>query len=392
MRQLTDEEQAKLKSLTAYSVPLTLIEPTRTGLEKSIMDATSPVRQYLFEQGLHNFQDQGQGQQHKVQVDALFIREESTKASVSSLYRPSTKQGDPRIWFSGLSNYAAANDILALIAFDGRLHVANLTQLRVEELLDSPSGNPLRELATTIRDREGAVASELLGLLRKIAALGPVKAELAADTAVGRTLETLLGIAINSSRQPDYKGIELKAFRRSKGNRKNLFAQVPDWGLSKFKSSAEILEAFGYRRGDDFKLYCTVSTLVPNSQGLSLQIEGDKRLLLERSQQAAIGDFATWTLSKLHERLLEKHNETFWIAAESSRKDGVEYLHYTKVEHTRKPIVSQFDLLLEQGIITLDHLIKRTLTGKTVEKGPLFKIRPNNVGLLFPPSRVYDLT
>ena len=90
--------------------------------------------------------------------------------------------------------------------------------------------------------------------------------------------------------------------------------------------------------------------------------------------------------------MLEKHNETFWIAAESSREDGVEYLHYTKVEHTRKPIVSQFDLLLEQGIITMDHLIKRTLAGKTVEKGPLFKIKPNNVGLLFPPSRVYDLT
>ncbi|MBK7945209.1 MAG: hypothetical protein IPJ85_07865 [Flavobacteriales bacterium] len=112
----------------------------------------------------------------------------------------------------------------------------------------------------------------------------------------------------------------------------------------------------------------------------------------KRSGDRAIRDFASWTLSKLHERLLEKHNETFWIAAESSREDGVEYLHYTKVEHTRKPIVSQFDLLLEQGIITLDHLIKRTLTGKTVEKGPLFKIKPNNVGLLFPPSRVYDLT
>lgn len=36
---------------------------------------------------------------------------------------------------------------------------------------------------------------------------------LQADTAIGRTLETLLGININSSKQPDYKGIELKAFR-----------------------------------------------------------------------------------------------------------------------------------------------------------------------------------
>ncbi len=60
-------------------------------------------------------------------------------------------------------------------------------------------------------------------------------------------------------------------------------------------------------------------------------------------------------------------------------------------EHTRKPILSQFDLLVEQGIITMDHLIKRNSKGKTVEKGPLFKIKPQCVGLLFPPSKTYDL-
>jgi len=59
------------------------------------------------------------------------------------------------------------------------------------------------------------------------------------------------------------------------------------------------------------------------------------------------------------------------------------------VEHTKKPIVSQFDILIEQGIITLDHLIKRKSTGSVVEKGPLFKIKPNALGLLFPPSQLF---
>jgi hypothetical protein len=89
-------------------------------------------------------------------------------------------------------------------------------------------------------------------------------------------------------------------------------------------------------------------------------------------------------------RLLEKHNETFWIAADSLIIDGKEHFQYKKVEHTKKPIVSQFDILLEQGIITLDHLIKRK-AGKVEEKGPLFKIKPNSVGLLFPPSKLYSL-
>ncbi len=214
---------------------------------------------------------------------------------------------------------------------------------------------------------------------------------LAADTAIGRTLETLLGIDINSSKKPDYKGIELKSYRDKRGNRKNLFAQVPDWNLSKFKNSAEILDAFGYDRGEDFKLYCTVSSLVRNSQGLKLKMDTDINQLIENSNKSNIGDFVVWGLETLHNRLLEKHNETFWIAADSISINGLEHFQYKKVEHTKKPIVSQFDILIEQGIITLDHLIKRKSAGSVVEKGPLFKIKPNALGLLFPPSQLYSL-
>lgn len=69
----------------------------------------------------------------------------------------------------------------------------------------------------------------------------------------------------------------------------------------------------------------------------------------------------------------------------------MEYFQYSEVEHTKKPIVSQFDLLIEQGVITLDHLIKRNFKGKVVEKGPIFKIKPNGLDLLFPPSEKYLL-
>ncbi len=68
-----------------------------------------------------------------------------------------------------------------------------------------------------------------------------------------------------------------------------------------------------------------------------------------------------------------------------------EHFQYTKVEHTKQPIISQFDILLEQGVITLDHLIKRNSKQKVVEKGPLFKIKPNGLDMLFPPCKHYDL-
>jgi len=391
MRQLTTLEINSIKILTENSVELTLIEPTETGLVKSIMDATGSVRSFLKSKNIHDFETQKQGQENKVLVNSVLLGTDGTVNSVASLYRPNTKKGDPRIWFKALGAYAKANDILGIIEFENVLYVLNITQLDLEILLNAKSKNPVQELINAVRQITNVIADELLELLSKIAAQGLVPAMLNADTAIGRTLETLLGININSSKKPDYKGIELKSYRDKRGNRKNLFAQVPDWNLSKFKSSVEILNNFGYNRGEDFKLYCTVSSLVRNSQGLMLKMDGKVNQLLENSDKNNIGDFIVWGLETLHKRLLEKHNETFWIAADSKTIDGKEYFQYKKVEHTKKPIVSQFDILLEQGIITLDHLIKRKSTGSVVEKGPIFKIKPKALDLLFPPSQSYSL-
>jgi len=391
MRLLTFSEIRNLKILTENSVEFTLIEPTKTGLEKSIMDATAPIRIYLKEKGIHDYSQQGQGQGCKFIIRSTLIGNAGTITSSASLYRPETKKGDPRIWFKRFNEYSNANDIVAIIAFNKELFLLNITQLDVEKLISENISNPLKELVSEIRFSSNLIADELLSLLRKIASMGPIKALLDADTAIGRTLETMLGININSSKKPDYKGIELKSYRNKKGNRKNLFAQVCDWQQSKFKSSAEILDAFGYLRGNELKLYCTVSTTVRNSQGLKFYIDDIKNNLVENSEDRQIGDFIVWTLDTLHARLLEKHNETFWIAADSISIDGVEHFQYKSVEHTRKPILSQFDILLEQGIITMDHLIKRKPNGSVSEKGPLFKIKPDAISLLFPPSKNYSL-
>lgn len=391
MRKLTNEEQNKIKLLTKNKVSLTLIEPTETGLKKSIMDATGSVRNFLKSENIHDYDLQNQGPDNKVLIPTIIHTGFKTIKSQASLYRPLTKNGDPRIWFYSLTKIADPNDIVAITYFDNAFHVFNLTKLNIEELINSSILNPLQELINEINTIENEVAFELLAMLRKIASAGPIPSLVDADTSVGRTLETALGIDINSSKQPDYKGIELKSFRNSRTNRKNLFAQVPDWKLSKFKSSAEILNSFGYEREEDFKLYCTVSAITRNSQGLNLRIDNDIKQLIENSDKPEVGDFVVWTLDKLHNRLKEKHKETFWVEAESTRVNDREYFQYKLVEHTRKPITSQFDLLIDQGIITLDHLIKRNSKGKVVEKGPIFKIKPKGIELLFPPSESYSL-
>ncbi len=336
MRALTTLEQSKIKILTKYQVSLSLIEPTETGLKKSIMDATGSVRSFLKDNNIHDYEIQRQGPENKVQIDAIIYKDFQVIQSTASLYRPKTKNGDSRIWFSGLTIIANPNDLIALIFYSGSFHVFNLTQLNVEALLTSNLVNPLKDLITEISGKATEIAFELLAMLRKVASAGPIPSMVAADTSVGRTLETALGIKINSSRQPDYKGIELKSFRSSRTNRKNLFAQVPEWSLSKFKSSAEILNTFGYFREDDFKLYCTVSAIKRNSHGLALRLDSDIKQLVENSDNPEIGDFVIWSLKSLHNRLLEKHKETFWVEATSTFVDGREYFQYCTWRRRRK--------------------------------------------------------
>ena len=284
--------------MTKNQVSLTLIEPTETGLKKSIMDATGSVRSYLKSENIHDYELQQQGTESKVMTPAIIHTGFKTINSQASLYRPSTKKGDPRIWFYSLTKVADPNDIIAITFYNDSFQVFNLTKLDIRELINSSILNPFQELINAINTTENEVAFELLEMLRKIANAGPIPSMVDADTSVGRTLETALGIDINSSKQPDYKGIELKSFRNSRTNRKNLFAQVPDWKLSKFKSSSEILDNFGYEREEDFKLYCTVSAITRNSQGLNLRIDSvffytfirhNKQIIL--SDEKSIGNF-----------------------------------------------------------------------------------------------------
>ncbi len=397
LRKLTETEKQRLKRLTAASIDVTLIQPTRTGLEKSIMDATASVRNYLLDNQVHDYHTQGLGASvHGVKVDSVLMRTDRAENSIASLYRPKTKKGDPRIWFTKLPEYANPDDILAITAHEGKLYTINLTQVDIDYVLDEKRSGALWELLQEISNEATAVADELLARLRFIASCGLVPSVMntRADTAVGRTLETALGIAINSTKEPDYKGIELKSYRRRSGsreNRKTLFAQVPNWEISKFKSSRKILETFGYERGDDFKLYCTVSTKVENSQGLSFMLDDKRGILNEVSNQKEHGAFASWYIQDLRQRLTEKHNETFWVGADVEVIDEHDHFLFRDVIHTRKPIASQFDILLEQGEITMDHLIKRNDKGHVSEKGPLFKINASSLELLFPPSKTYSL-
>jgi len=385
-----------IRFFNIHSVEATYLVPTSVGLGKSIMDATSPLRLYLKEKCIHNYDGQLQGPEGKKIVETFFVTETNLIPTTTSLYRPQAKgkDGDPRIWFSKLSSYASPNNLLGVIAFNKSLYVVNLSNPDIRYSANTPN-SPLGKLFKQINTSQSSVSDELLNKLREVAGRGWIKTVTVGDTGIGATLEHCLGIQINSSQKPDYKGIELKTkritgFRAT--TRTSLFAQVPDWEISTLKSSAQILDTYGYKRGDIKKLYCTVKATAPNSQGLILRVDEPKDLLYERYESRDISrDVVSWKFDVLRNRLLTKHNETFWIGAATSKIEGTEHFHYKKVLYTRVPFASNFHTLCQEGVITLDHLIKRDVTGKVVEKGPLFKINPSDLGLLFPPPLQFDL-
>ena len=86
MRILTTDEQDKLKLLTKYSISLTILEPTATGLQKSIMDATNTVRNYLYNQGVHDYSVQKQGPEGKIMIDTELYGERSLYNADGHLY------------------------------------------------------------------------------------------------------------------------------------------------------------------------------------------------------------------------------------------------------------------------------------------------------------------
>jgi hypothetical protein len=386
-----------IRFFNTHSVEATYLVPTSVGLGKSIMDATSPLRLYLKENQIHNYNGQIQGPEGKKTVETFFVTETNLVPTVASLYRPQAKgkEGDPRIWFSKLPTYASPNNLLGVVAFNHALYVINLSNPNIRQSAQD-SNSPLSRLFKQINADQSSVSDELLDKLREVASRGWIKTVTVGDTGIGATLEHCLGIQINSSQKPDYKGIELKT-KRITGlratTRTSLFAQVPDWEISTLKSSAQILDTYGYNRGDVKKLYCTVKATSPNPQGLILRVDEPKDILLERYESADISrDVVSWKFDVLRNRLLTKHNETFWIGAATSKIDGTEHFHYKKVLHTRVPFASNFHTLCQEGVITLDHLIKRDVSGRVVEKGPLFKINPSDLGLLFPPPLQFDLT
>jgi len=374
--------------------------PTATGLQKSILDAHAGLRDYFRISAFHDYHEQGQGLACKRMVQGFFVTPNGLEKTHVSLYRPDTKLGDPRIWIYGLKDRAKSSNLLAIFAHESSLYIINFSDRRL--LSDSGQLHPIAEsLIRKIVDSSNLIAMELLDRLKGVANHGWIPSMRNGPTGIGFTLETMLGITANSSKSPDYKGIEIKAGRSVGGkptSRTTLFSKTPDWTKSSIKNGLELLDMYGYQANGRLQLYCSLNN-VPNTLGHFLELQEDDAALLSRFQPPEVGagasDVFLWDMDQLRSSLASKHRETFWVKAKVKHDSGGEHFCYTDVIHTKGPLLGNVVEMFRLGLIELDYLIHEDIGRgggrKSRDHGYLFKIWQKNLPSLFPPPERYSL-
>jgi len=372
--------------------------PTPTGYEKSIMDATKPLRELFKFSKFHDYDKQGQGPENKVVLEAQFVTPDDVIDTTVSLYRPNTKDGDPRIWFSDLKKYCKPCNLLAVLVFDKALYVINLSNPLIQKSLKE-HGHVFSYLQLSLSEYV-STADELLAKLHEIHKKGFIPSITRGDPGVGDTLEHELGISRNNSKQPDYKGIELKASRITKNGtkkavtRSTLFSKVPDAGLT----YSQILDTYGKMqipRGETVprkQIYETVSTKRYNAYGLKFVVDYDKdRLNLIDDAQPKPNIISYWDMEILRKTLLTKHPETFWVKAAAEMRADLEYFRYDYAIHTRNPNAYLLAALIDNGEITADLAAHIRPDGTYRDHGLLFKILPQDLHDLLSEDMTYEL-
>lgn len=378
-----------LPTFASAGVPVAFLVPTPTGFGKSIMDATFSVRKLLFDAGVHDYSSQLQGPENKVLIETYLVSPDTLIKTETSLYRPRTKMGDPRIWIYRLKQYCYPCNLLALTILGKKLYVFNLSNPSIGTSLIS--GGFCKDVLDEISQQENAIANELLGKLREIHNQGFLPSITDGDPGVGDTLEHALGISRNNIAAPDYKGIELKTTRLTRYGKKKattrstLFTKVPDEGMT----YRQIVDNYGKIQTPRdsaiarLQLYETLRYSRANAYDLVLSLDsGNDKLLIEHESNNSRSFVSAWFMDTLRHSLLTKHKETFWVKAQSEMKNNQEYFRYDIVFHTKHPNVSLLEPLIETDKITVDLAAHYKPDGKWRDHGVLFKMKSEDLSLL----------
>jgi len=357
-----------------------LIRMTPTMLAKSIIDASHPLRLLLKENVGIDYVTMGRGAENglKEEVELLLNGELSTRAI--SYYRPQTKKGDPRFWISKLHKEIKPFDMLLLTVWEGTLYALPLVgDIEVFE-------ETLKKIFCIDTDTLPQAVLEIQGMIKDLNNSGWVKTLRAGDTGVGYTFETINNIEENSSKEPDYKGVEIKCSRLGTSTLQTLFSRTPNYSDLPNKRK-DLVVNYGY--WDDVKkryaLYMTIKVNDENSKGWKLEFDYEQERIYVLKNGVKV---VYYEYTSLQDALSQKHKQTVFIKVQSQNRkkknDPNEEFLYESAFYCEDSSFINFIALMEEGKVSLDFAIHHNPeTGKTRDHGFLWRIGKEFIPLLF---------
>jgi len=359
---------------------IVLIRMTPTMLNKSIIDASHPLRLLLQENFNINFNAMGRGRENGItgEIDLLINGQFETRTI--SFYRPQTKNGDPRFWISRLHNNMNAFDMLLLTVWNNNLFAIPLI-------------GDINQFSSALKKvffiKQNELPQEVLELQTSIKSIyheGWIQTMKAGDTGVGYTFESLIGIEANSSKEPDYKGIEIKCSRGKSSTLQTLFSKTPNYAnLENKRKDLVINNGYWDSIRSRYALYITIKASEINSKGWQLVLD-DKSERIYVSQHGKAVVYYEYNILK--NSLAQKHKQTVFIKASSkdrnTKNDSNELFLYDSAYYCEESSFINFISLMEEGKISLDFAIHHDPeTGKTRDHGFLWRISKEYIPLLF---------
>jgi hypothetical protein len=143
MKPLNEKETKNVKFLNEKVKNYCCVTLTENILNKFILDATIPIRAFLKKNGIHDYEQQQNGQDFKVLVKTRILTFSRTIDSETSLYRAGAR-GDERMWFgSAILEVTKPDDVYALFPRDKELYLINISRIDIEDTWKSSAPTPI---------------------------------------------------------------------------------------------------------------------------------------------------------------------------------------------------------------------------------------------------------
>ena len=229
--------------------------------------------------------------------------------------------------------------------------------------------------------------------LPKIKNKGYIKTLRNADTGIGKTLETELGIDENNNPKGDLifngKIVELKAQRKNTSSNITLFTFEPRY---KKYSDAELLKKCGYKDKDGRTgLKITMKVGMVNSQGFTLKVdEKDKKINIVKVDKGKEEIIWSYTFKEIQDKLDKKlaNNLLIVLADSEKRADGFEYFNYNESYLLTRLSAERFAKLIDEGKMVVEFRMHLKPSGAARNHGTGFRLNEKYMAGLYEKKEV----